>query len=149
MVSIRRLRAVLVFALVSGLAWAIVGTFIFAGVRLLNGDIPTVQDLWGPARYSALFGVSAGTTWAVVLGLLPRKEGGSVSPLQASLVGMAGGMLVFVGWMAGMMSVSAVAGELLGLAVMGMIGAAVGVSIQRIAARGELAASSKPPLIRG
>ena len=139
MISTRRLRAVLVFALVSAVAWAILGTIIGNAYGYVMGHGIAVAGFGRSQLILGAFGFAAGTTWAVTVALLPRKND-QVTPAAATLAGALGGILVTIGvflfrdpsvWLR-------LSSLLVPITVVGAIGATVGLLIQRTAARGQL-----------
>ena len=142
MIAMRRLRAVLLFAMLSAIGWAIVGTLIVVGVKIVARSQLAPQALFNGMKVLAAFGFAAGTTWAITLAVLPRRADQSVTAPSAALAGALGGLLVLIGTMiaTGSFSVPMLWINLIALSVAAAIGATVGLSIQRVAARGQLPA---------
>ncbi len=142
MVSLRRLRAVLLLSTVSAIAWGVVGTVIALGLGLAFGIPLRISTILGPSGFFAAFGLIAGALYAVAIAMLPQREGHTgLSAVRAGMMGLVGGMAVYFGffgieaamlgeWLSGM--------AILGGAVFGLIGGATGIAIQRVAQRGAL-----------
>jgi hypothetical protein len=145
MISLRRLRAVLLLAIVSAIGWGIVGLLIAVGGNLLGGIGIRLGALVSVFGMFALFGFVAGAIYAVAIAMLPQREGQSgLSALRAGLMGVIGGLAVFLGLQVAL--VEGFSGTSLAVwAVFGLIGGATGVAIQRVAQRGALPASTDAP----
>ena len=149
MVSLRRLRAVLLLSIVSAIGWGVVGTILALGLGLAYGIPLGMSTLLGPAGFFAAFGLIAGALYAVAIAMLPQRGGQtSLSAVRAGLMGLLGGMAVYFGffgieaallgeWMSGM--------AIMGGGVFGVIGGATGIAIQRVAQRGALPPASDTP----
>ncbi len=135
MISIRRLRAVLVFATLSSVGWAIIGSIVGLGFSVLNETSITVTSLLVPAAIFAAIGFAAGTAWSVAVAVLPRKDDRALTPVVAALAGAVAGMLVMTGLF---VSTGFPADLVFPFAMTAGIGGAVGLLIQRTASRGRL-----------
>lgn len=152
MVSLRRLRAVLMLALVSAVGWGVVGTVIALGFQIALG-VPIdrlLVSMWEPFGVFASFGLVAGAIYSVAIAMLPQREGQTrLSAVRAGLMGLFGGLAVFFGFFgieAAMMGEQVMSPTLMvGGAVFGLIGGATGVAIQRVARRGALSATDDSP----
>ena len=152
MISGRRLRAVLVFATVSAVAWAVLGTIVTNAYLFVTGRGIFLGPLGVTQLILAAFGFAAGTTWAVAVAVLPRRDGGILRPEIAALAGALGGLLVAMGIFvaSGALMRRGLIPLLTPLAMMGVVGGTAGLLIQQVARRGSLPpAPVDPPAIEG
>jgi hypothetical protein len=149
MVSMRRLRAVLLLAIVSAIGWGIVGTIIVLGVELAYGIPIRFPAILEPSGFFAAFGLVAGALYAVAIAMVPKRDGQTgLSAVRAGLAGLVGGLAVYFGFFgieAAMMGESMGGMALMVGGVFGLVGAGTGVAIQRVAQRGALPASTDAP----
>jgi hypothetical protein len=143
LISLRRLRAVLLLSLVSAIGWGVVGTIIVIGVQFAIGLSVRMSTLTGAFGVFAFFGVIAGALYAVALAMLPGRDGqGVLAGWRGALYGLLSGAGVY----AGLAASNLLEGAPLWLAgVFTFIGAATGLSIQRVAQRGALPAPDAAP----
>lgn len=145
MVSLRRLRAVLLLAVVSALAWGLIGALVAIGGGLIGGRLPSAQTLYMPFLIFGFFGLLAGAIYAVALAMLPHRDGSTgVSAIRAGLMGIIGGLAVFLGLQVALIEGISRA-SLQMWAVFGLVGGATGLAIQRVAQRGGLPPSADAP----
>ena len=147
MSSYRRLRAVLLLSLVSGLCWGLVAIVLTLIAELVfTGGL----DHWSPALVflpSAFVGSIAGAAFAVFLGLRrPVNEEGGLSAGRAVTFGGLGGVAVLLLlWVFGPgefegMAMRSVAGM---AAMFSTCGALTALGIQRVATRPALSAETR------
>lgn len=140
MISVRRLRAVLLFATVSAVLWGVVGTAIGVGFALKLGQPLGNISFWSPFIIFAYCGFTAGALYAVGIAMVPlRRDQQGLSALRSSIFGAVAGVLVFLAIALGVGEFNAL---LTPTVIFGSIGAAAGVAIQRTAARGRLSAGA-------
>ena len=151
MISVRRLRATLMFAVLSAIGWLIVGTIMTIGISLVYGIPVTTIDTIRSAIFFVVFGLAAGAVWSVALAMLPRKRDDSVTASAAGFAGALGGLIIGIGLFGatGTISATSVFNLLKPLGFIASIGAVVGVLIQQTANRGRLPAPVDPPAIEG
>lgn len=143
MVSLRRLRAVLLLSIVSAIGWGVAGTMIFLGLQVAYGRSIRPIVLSGAFGVFAFFGLIAGALYAVALAMVPAREGaGSFSGWRATLFGLLGGTGVYLGLVVTQLLEGAPPWL---MAIFGVIGGATGFAIQRVAQRGALPAGSDAP----
>ena len=149
LVSMRRLRAVLLLSIVSAIGWGVVGTIIALGFALADGIPLQITNVLGPSGFFAAFGLIAGALYAVAIAMLPQRDGQTgLSAVRAGLMGLLGGLVVYFGFFG---IEAAMMGEWMsGMAIMwgaafGLIGGATGIAIQRVATRGALPPASDAP----
>ncbi len=145
MVSVRRLRATLLFAILSAVVWGIIGTSIATGFELLSDITVTIERALQSATIFAVLGFIAGISWSVAVAMLPRKRDNAVTPLAATCAGTLGGVFVSLGGFTAMGDI-AQAGLLAlatPIAITGAIGAVAGLLIQQVASRGALTPSDQ------
>jgi hypothetical protein len=98
MISLHRIRAVLMLALVSAVAWGVVAIGIGLVAKLIAGGPIPWSGLGVPFLVFAFFGFIAGAVYAVAIGLIPRRtDDGELSANRAGLYGALGGALMWAG----------------------------------------------------
>ena len=150
MISVRRLRAVLVFATISSIAWTIIGTILINGYLLIVGHWLALASFGRSQLVLAALGFAVGVAWAMTVAGSPRDADGKVKPTTAAAAGALGGALVALGIsiaMGGWLP-QPLAALLWPMGIMAAIGGTVGLLIQQVARRGALPpAPAEPPAI--
>ncbi|MEO7158209.1 MAG: hypothetical protein ABI039_11635 [Vicinamibacterales bacterium] len=140
MISFRRLRAVLVFGLVSAVAWALLGTMARLLVTLFRGRSLSLEGLASSLPAFGFIGFIAGVTYAISISVSEsRRETGRLTALRSGAVGAVGGAVVFIAlnlWF--VLTEGSTASILFPTMIFAALGGVTGVLIQRSANRGVL-----------
>ncbi|HRP07361.1 MAG TPA: hypothetical protein PLL69_02640 [Gemmatimonadales bacterium] len=142
MLEFRKLRAVLLLALVSSVAWGLLIALINLGVELFSGRPLTIDAFTRPFLAYAALGFLMGLVFGVAIALIGVARGQrELSMVRATSFGALGGAVMFqVVWLglyqgALMGSLSAIIAP---TAVFALLGAGTGLAIRAAAGRGRI-----------
>lgn len=142
-VSIRRLRAVLLFSTVSAIVWGTASLFVSLYFGLKYGQPVGSIAFWSPFMVFASCGLVAGAIYSVGIAMVPlRDDQKGLSTARSGAFGSIAGALVFLAVQLGLVGLGreGIAGIVTPTVIFGAIGAVTGVAIQRVALRGALPA---------
>jgi len=142
---LRRLRAVAVLSLVSGIGWALAGAVIVSFWTVVQGGTPQLRNLLYGCGVFGFVGLLSGVGYALMLVLVPARDGAERYTLpRAAIFGFVSGLTVLAGLELTVMR----GGPVLPVAAwFGGVGALVGAVIHRVASRGQIAAAEQPKLL--
>lgn len=149
MMEFRRLRAVLLLSLVSGIAWGTLLVLWILGSHLVSGAPVFSEPLLDPFLVFGFFGLIAGALFSLGLGLASSRGRARITRWWGALFGGGAGALVSLGLAVTLFTDTAMATLLWPMMTLTGVGGCVGFLICHVAARKELlngdSAGALPP----